>query len=513
VLPFRVSIPFALLSGRLVIVLPFIRQLNEYVHIVGFWFGIVAAGLTAIEHFYILRHKKREVEELKTEVDNKKREVQELKTEVDKLHDQRSVESVRLVGRKLQSVDIPVCPVCNELLQLKFAPTYLDAIERLADLPSAIEQSIIDSRIEIKLLHESLSKVLHNTLWEVKPENPVGDRCRPDPEKQVITQSVAAYRCVVAHMTEQELELAIALCVDASLKGSLDLQQELVSKLLPRLLVDSKGHSKLVQHYIKLLQICQTDTLDQEKKTLLTALLGGMQLAVTVESEDVRQVTEVRQIWGESFDVLTRNINWAWGRESEGESGGTIWCNAIEDRLKHADLGEKEFLRKLTGHYLEKDPAATTNQWAYRAIARLNHKIRSSIDPSIPDFRVPDRAIVPVPLPVQISFRDNSASMDAKILNFSLAESHGKTTGRGAWAISEEPSDLPLSGEWRAASVSVRVTPTEGAIVFANATVRGPIREEEGANRYYGFRIKLGPSSPESAISPLKARWDSLIKR
>jgi len=50
---------------------------------------VAAAGWTAFEHFYILSHKKREIEGLKREITN-------LENEIAKLRDQESAESVRL---------------------------------------------------------------------------------------------------------------------------------------------------------------------------------------------------------------------------------------------------------------------------------------------------------------------------------------------------------------------------------------------------------------------------------
>ena len=68
------------------------------------------------------------------------------------------------------------------------------------------------------------------------------------------------------------------------------------------------------------------------------------------------------------------------------------------------------------------------------------------------------------------------------------------------------------NNNWRDASVRV-LAPLEGGVLFEQARVQGPILEGEGTNCYCGFRIQLGPASPEGAINSLKAQWDALPKR
>jgi hypothetical protein len=264
----------------------------------------------------------------------------------------------------------------------------------------------------------------------------------------------------------------------------------------------------LVHAYKRVFETGLQAALSEEQKTVLAAAFGGLVHAVTVESKSVVE------IWQIAFTVLTKHVEWAWNGDSKV---GTLWTNAMEARLVHrdlADLEEKKDVKRFTGRYLEKTVEAPAHPLPYHEIARLNADLRHSINPSLPGFRTPDRAILLSPTPIQITLRGVSSTpvMEAQLVNFSLNDAHGRIVGRGAYAIAPRSPEWVPDDNWRDASVRVPVS-QQGGVLFDQARVLGPIPERDGENCYCGFRIELGPASPEGAIHSLKAQWDALPKR
>lgn len=493
-----------------------LREIAEY------GWGALAVLWALFLHFHTLKSKKDEIENKEEAIRNKEGEIKdkedqirwrnkeisklneekrELEDEIHHLRDESHTEAIKLVAGTIERVNPPMCPVCKQLLLLRFTTTFFEAIKQLSVLPRKISQAAAGGRLDRLVVRETLEQIVLLRLWHPHLGNK--DPVINNPEQQLIEQAIGAYAALVFHMPDEEKEKAVRFYVEDCAKGSQHLQREAARKLLPRLLVESRGHSSLIDAYRELF-VNLRELRTEAEKTLLAAVFGGLQVAVEVNSRNVGD------IWAQAFTVATQNVGWAW----EDAKIGTSWCIAMEKRMLRSDLDERKSLRSLIGSYLI-SPEAPSHAHSYHEIARLFYIISHSIEKKSTPFRVPDRAIVKEEnLPIHIAFKDGTPSpvIHARLINFSLNDLDGRIKGRGAWATASLEQQWPEQNGWRDATVAVQI-PGEGNAQFDHAEVWGPIPEGKGAGRYYGFRIKLGGPSTDDSILPLKSRWNEWYKR
>lgn len=440
------------------------------------------------------------------------KERKNLKKEIKNLANLRDAKSLHLVEQILDGLQLPICAVCKETLFLRLSTTFYGALKHIKSLAKAITCRPADMALVLDVLENAMNL----NLWQPPLENPPSaESYRPKPDDEVVTYAMDAYVGLIPHMLDGERQRAIKFCVaccDKAVNNVTVRKREAVRTLLPRLLVESGGERELTNAYKGLFEDLRSTNIEAHK-TLLVAVFGGLEYAVRVKAKQENSA-EVKSIWEEAFNITIENVAWAW--EGEGAKIGIIWYQTMVERLSLSDEDEREHLRRVVVRYLlTKD--APLHRISYRQLAHFVGNDLRSREPKGVGFRRINRAVVPKDLhiPVEIRIRGDAseAVMRARLINFSLDDSGGKLEGHGAWATAEVNKAWPQSGDWREASVVIAMPQTKPIVFDQQAKVKGPILEGAGDNSYYGFRIQLGPASPEDSIGPLRGPWTEWPKR
>lgn len=464
---------------------------------------------------YGLLHQARSLRERKIKIAELQEETAKLQKELNDLTGHLTVKQLKLVESTMHDLNPTLCATCKDLLYLRISTSFGNAMEHLDRLGQTAE--LHSKTVDRGVIHDVLKRAIEKRLWKTPLES---DR----PESEFITQAVKAYSNLISNVDDGELRGAIRFCVESCFSESAILKREVVRRLLPKLLVESRGDNDIVQVYKRLFEN-SGKPLNEENKLLLVSIFGGLDVAVKVNAAP-GNTAGVRDIWKLTFTAAINNVAWAWG-EDGGPNIGTLWCHAIEKRLARTDNEQREFkeekaekefkeeiefLRNLISEYLIQEHAPQ-EAVSYRELGRiLGGGIRPRIVRGTPGFRIPDRAVVPKATHIRVEIAINGTSITGKLVNFSLEETTYPPKGRGAWVTADPSEALDEIKEWRSAKVAI-VYPQPGSILFEQALVSGPLRQGTNNNPFWGFRIQLGTPSPPDAILPLRQPLDDWTKR